>query len=122
MKRTTRLRRKKATPRRSERARDVDYMLDVKRLRCCARTMGAWAGLCEGPIEADHAGIRPLGRKADDVTCIPLCTRHHRERTDHAGVFRHWSSGQMRTWLDERIKDTQTAVLRLRQDGEAVPW
>lgn len=101
------IKRWRKTPRRSERERDVDYMMWVKRQLCCARTIPGHH--CAGPIEADHAGWRPLGRKASDNTCIPLCQLGHRQRTDFSGPFRDWNKAQMREWLDTAI-----ALMRYR--------
>lgn len=63
---------------------------------------------CEGEIEADHMGERGLGRKADDDTCAPMCTGHHRERTDHAGTFKHIDRETERGWRARAINRTQT--------------
>lgn len=67
------LRRRRPTPRRASRVRDVDFMAWVKTLPCAAREVGLdSAYLCVGEVEADHAGRRGLGQKADDTTTIPL--------------------------------------------------
>src|SRR4051812_40559530 len=86
LRRKTRLRQKRATPRRSGRVRDRDYLLAVKTLPCMFAT-AAWGPPCKGPIEADHAGQRPFGRKCNDDEAVPLCQKHHRERTDYTGPF-----------------------------------
>ena len=86
-----------------KRARDIAHMMAVKGLRCVAAHLSE----CSGPIEADHAGRRPLGRKADDDTCIPLCQLHHRQRTDFSGVFRSWNQKMMREFLEAAIKSTR---------------
>lgn len=88
-------------PRRSERVRDRLYLAWIHTQPCCA--VGLPGHVCGGRIEADHAGERPLGRKADDHTCIALCSQGHRERTDHSGPFKHWSRDEMRAWLDGQI-------------------
>lgn len=44
-----------------------------------------------------------MGQKADDRTCIPLCSKHHRERTDFSGLFKGWSQDRMRGWLAESV-------------------
>ena len=67
---------------------------------------------CDGPIEADHAGARPAGRKADDATCIPLCMLAHRQRTDFAGPFRAWDRVTMRGFLAAAIASTAAAYQR----------
>jgi hypothetical protein len=105
LKRKTPLVRKKwmRTTRKSaykRRPRDPAYMAWVRRQPCCARV---FSHLCSGPIEADHAGRRSAGRKADDRTCIPLCRRHHRERTDFSGAFKTWNAQDMRYWLNLMI-------------------
>lgn len=85
------------------RPRDLEYMRWVKRQPCAARSVDAWIN-CAGPVEADHAGRRGLGRKAPDATCIPLCSTHHRQRTDFSGVFRTWDQARMRAWLGEQVE------------------
>lgn len=98
------------------RERDVEYMLWVKRQLCAATSLYVIPGLvgersaallCSGPVEADHTGRRGIGRKADDATCIPLCARHHRERTDFGGVFRTWDQTRMRLWLESVASATR---------------
>lgn len=107
------MRRRRPEPRRSERARDVDFMLRVKTLPCLARDLSE----CSGPTEADHAGRRPMGRKCSDRETVPLCSLHHRQRTDFSGPFKSWNGLQMRAWLDEAILTTQ---LRLSLKTEVV--
>lgn len=100
LKRKTRLK-QRATRRPDKRSayrsreRDTAFMLWVKTLPCMAEKLSP----CGGVIEADHTGGRGIGRKADDRTCIPLCTRHHRERTDWTGPFKTWSQEEMRAFL-----------------------
>lgn len=101
MKRGKPLRRK--TPLRSRgntkyrrRARDIPYMKWVRRQPCCAKVHG---GICGGRVEADHAGRRGIGQKADDRSCIALCHRHHVWRTNFAGPFKEWDQMRMREWL-----------------------
>lgn len=89
---------KRATPRRSERVADRAYLDAVHRLPCWAY-LTIEEHICAGPIEADHAGARPLGRKADDSTCIPLCQLAHRQRTDWTGPWKKWDKAAMRRWL-----------------------
>ena len=103
------------------RVRDIAYMKRVKKLPCAVRWFSrqlfnqiVWNGFgqqgatcCEGRVEADHAGVRGLGQKADDRTCIPMCTRHHRERTDQRGSFGGWTAQMMREWCEVAIAATQ---------------
>lgn len=117
MKRRTPLRARRPTPRRSERVRDQSYLELVHRLTCCA--IGLPGHRCEGPIEADHAGERPRGRKASDDTTIPLCRLAHRERTDHTGVFRSWTRDEMRSWLAEQVARTQAMAAKMRARAAA---
>lgn len=63
---------------------------------------------CTGVVEADHMGQRGLGQKADDRTCAPLCTGHHRERTDHSGSFRTLNREEARAWKERQVLRTQT--------------
>jgi len=88
-----------------KRERFVPYMLAVKSLPCAALIVPGH--VCEGPIEADHAGPRGTGQKAHDGTCIPLCTRAHRERTDFSGAFKSWDQAMMRDFLFGRIMQTR---------------
>jgi hypothetical protein len=77
----------------------------VKLQRCAARALGR----CDSSsfVEADHAGSRGLGVKADDTTCIPLCSKHHRERTEFAGDFACFNKNMMRTWLAAVVDSTR---------------
>lgn len=78
-------------------------MLWVKRQPCLMR--GVW-GRCSGPVEADHAGQRGVGRKAHDSTCIPLCRYHHQ-----ASRFpRAWLREQRRAWLHAAVVYTQACA------------
>lgn len=81
------------------RVRDTEYMLWIKQQRCCARHSSD----CDGPVEADHAGRRPTGRKSGDRSCIPLCTLHHMQRGSFSGVFRTWNQAMMRAWLEGHV-------------------
>lgn len=82
------------------RDRDIAFMLWVKSLRCFAFEIGMETGhRCGGVVEADHAGARGLGMKCDDRETIPICTEHHRQRTDFSGAFKTWNRDRMRSWL-----------------------
>lgn len=102
------------------RPRDFAYMGWVKRQVCMVSILapmlfmraGKILGLkttsrCSGPIEADHMGARGMGQKADDRTCVPMCSNHHRERHAHAGTFFHLNRDEMRAWRTEAIAITQ---------------
>lgn len=98
MRRSSQMRSGKWTKYRS-RPRDIAYMTWVRQQSCHAD----WMSGCSGNVEADHAGHRGVGRKATDDTCIPLCQRHHRQRTDFSGPFKGWNKAMMRGWLDGAI-------------------
>ena len=118
MKRSTPLRRR--TPLRSRsltskyrrRERDVPFMLWIKRQPCVVRELPpdpSRATPCTGEVQADHAGARGLGQKADDRTCIALCRRHHRERTDHSGAFFNLTRDELRLWRAQALNATAIA-------------
>lgn len=117
LKRTPLVRRKRLVwrPRRTayaRRERDFDYMLAVKELPCALAGV-AEAGPCSGPIEADHMGERGLGQKAPDNTCGPLCSGHHRDRTDGCGYFNR-PREENRHWCRLTIARTQHAIAEKR--------
>lgn len=115
LRRKTWMKRRRSAPRRSDRVRDPEHMRIVRKLPCAVRTTLPTASTkCTGRVQADHAGQRPYGRKADDATCIPLCRHHHGERTDFTGTFKGWTREQMRAWLDGTIVLTVHQVQRLR--------
>jgi len=108
------------------RDRDFDFMGWVRRQPCVCRTLPppdfirdlalrlaapeiARSTTCSGHMEADHAGVRGLGQKASDTTCIPLCSAHHKQRTDHNGAFRNLTRDEARAWRAAAIDHTQAA-------------
>src|SRR5438105_3897884 len=50
--------------------RNPAYLRFIRRQPCCVcgKTWG---------VEASHTGVRGLGQKASDESCIPLCHVHH---------------------------------------------
>jgi len=102
------------------RERDVDFMLFVLTQPCAVRSL-ARAGACDGRVQADHAGARGLGVKAPDDTCIPLCMKHHGQRTDYRGFFKNWKGPQMRAWADLAIHQIQNLYADLCALGQT-PW
>ncbi len=105
------------------RGRDTPYMLWVKTLRCAAKTYAMpWRvdaeTACSWVTEADHMGDRGLGRKADDRTCVPMCVAHHRERTDHNGMFRFATKAQLREWRESLICSVQEIAADRKALGE----
>lgn len=132
LRRSTRLRARGNTKYR-RRERDFAYMGWVKRQPCILRalplrdfalTLAArlagkllfkrdvilWCWTpCEGPVEADHQGARGMGQKADDRTCVPMCSSHHKQRHAHNGAFKHLTRDELRAWRTEAIARTQAA-------------
>lgn len=97
----TAMRRKSRSTKYSRRERDFEYMGWVKQQPCSMIIMPPLAPhitACSGGIEAHHAGVRGLGQKASDDTCIALCSRHHGELTDRRGTFAGWERGVVKSW------------------------
>lgn len=101
-----RLRQKRISKYRA-RARDFEYMAWIRRQPCAVRAEHRLTSPCAGRMEADHAGLRAMGQKADDRTCIPLCHKHHVQRTSMSGVFATFTKTTMRAWLDSQVTDHQ---------------
>ena len=95
-------------PKPEGRVRDAEYLRRVRLLPCLLIRVGG----CYGPIESDHAGERPVGRRASDRSCLPMCSAHHRARTDYAGYFYGWDGVLMRAFCDHWIAVTQEMVDR----------
>ncbi|MES1164180.1 MAG: hypothetical protein ABUR63_00365 [Verrucomicrobiota bacterium] len=76
----------------------------MRTLPCCARFLSP----CRGRIEANHAGVKPgFALKCSDFETLPKCSKHHRQWTEHAGVFEGWTKAFRRAWADENIAYTQ---------------
>jgi len=97
---------KRETERRSGRRRDPSYLAKVRTLPCCLAKLGT----CEGRIEADHAGPRPLGRKCHDDEAIPMCQLHHWARTNYLRFFAGFTAEDMRAWADVQIGLTRARL------------
>jgi hypothetical protein len=122
MDRTTWMRRRRAQPRRNERARDSRYLdsvgdlVELGDLRCyAAGTVPGHA--CDGPLELDHQGERAAGRKADDDTVVVLCQLAHQQRDAFHGPWRSWNQERMRAWRAEGIAHTREVVAFARSLG-----
>jgi hypothetical protein len=97
LERKTRLRARRATPRRSARVHDLAFMARVRQLPCLVWTMlpdyalggryVAPASPCSGSMHAHHMGARGLGQKCSDLETVPFCERHHRDWHDCTGPF-----------------------------------
>jgi hypothetical protein len=94
----------------SERPRDFDRMAWCKLQPCLLRDVDG-AGECEGwvigVVDADHAGARAGFHRADDDTVIPLCSRHHRDRTESRGYFATLSKPERVEWRMRAIEAMQ---------------
>lgn len=82
---------------------------------------------CDGPIQVDHAGNRFTdgdGTRAFDRTVIPMCRKHHEQRTNacgtpgQAGIFAGFDADMVRAWSDEAIRIHQSLA---RFAGIAIP-
>jgi hypothetical protein len=108
----------------SRRPRDLEYVAAVRALPCLLSVVGPFRGMivvdlilvgpCRGPVEADHLGERGLGQKADDRTCVPMCTRHHGDRHAGCGWFRKLSKEELRRWRQFAIARTTLAIAERR--------
>lgn len=102
---------------RSDRRHDDGFLKAVRKLPCIVRELpppGAIVTPCYGEVQPDHMGSRPVGRKADDRTAVPMCRRHHGERTDHSGTFRELTRDELRSWRVDAIEHTQREVNHLQ--------
>lgn len=98
LRRKTRLRPRGKTAH-ARRERDWVYMAFVRSRPCIARLLVPTGNECEGPIEADHIGGR-YGQDSDR-RCVPLCRKHHRQRTGvvgGGGPWAGWSLERKRAW------------------------
>lgn len=122
MKRRTRLQRK--TPLRARgktkyrrRERDLAFMGFIARQPCDL----SFTRSCEGRVEVDHVGRRGLGQKSSDRETIPLCTKHHGERTDYRGYFKGYAASTMRAYCSARIRFYQALYQRKLSTAERAP-
>ena len=98
----------------ARRPRDFDYMGKVAKLPCavtwlCSPFIKGW--MCAGRITVDHAFGRY--RKDADMLTIPLCEKHHREKTGQVGgggFMAGWSLGRRRGWLSIAVAVTREAI------------
>lgn len=101
------MRRKLRSTKYSRRERDFDRMAWCKTLPCAVVKLDVLEGpagrlgrmlLCDGPVEAHHAGEHGVGQKAPDDTVVPLCVLHHKELTDRRGCFAGWPPHALKEW------------------------
>ena len=122
LERRTRVKARRATPRKSGRVRDAGYMAKVRALPCYV------CGLVAASVEADHQGPRPFGRKADDSTCVPMCRWCHASRTDGfiptvvgpVTFERRWVRADkyvMAEWCERAIAATRAALGWIKKEA-----
>lgn len=117
LKRRTRLRAKRwgirpRRPRRLDKPQSDPARLDWVRMQQCAVAPRTGFARCNGLTEACHEGRKPgMAMKCPDAETMPMCTLHHRQWTDHTGLFKGWTKEQRRTWADERIAETTARYL-----------
>lgn len=58
-------------------------------------------------MEAHHPTGAGLALKADDSKAFPLCTKHHRERHDHAGYFKAMTKADRKLWEADMVANYQ---------------
>lgn len=147
IKRYTRLKPIRTSPRRSGRVRDRAYLEWLHTMPCYAAVwLGIeieWAGAssnpeeraaafediyqrrlawtCQGRITADHVGPRPLGRKCSDREAIALCAYHHHCRQTYVGLWSRMKAPEMRAWADEAIAWTQLQWARHQDPDRELP-
>lgn len=101
----------------ARRPRDFDYMGRVAELPCMLNILASQAyGVlnplaCSGRVTVDHA----FGRyhPNSDLESIPLCEKHHREKTGIVGgrgFMAGWSLAQRRGWLTIAVAVTKAAL------------
>ena len=103
-------------PRRLKSAKaDAKYLARVRELACvlgdvvpCKPQCAACQ--CNGPTEAHHAGRRGVGQKCADSEAVPMCRNHHRQLTDHVGLFHGVRRELRRLWQDGWIRETQAKL------------
>jgi len=101
------------------------YVALIHRMPCCCE-LGVYRfdggqtadpsdyreSMCGGRIEANHAGEKPgMGLKASDSTCIPMCSLHHKDWSEHRGLFALWTREERRAWADSVIKECRLAAI-----------
>lgn len=101
---------KRKEERRSGRDRDPAYLAKVRGMRQCYAKLKFPHTECDGRIEADHQGPRPVGRKCHDREAVPMCTKHHWLRTNYLGPFEKFEATAMREFCDGAIAWTQNRL------------
>ena len=112
--RRTRLRARGKTSH-ARRERDFAYMGEVGKLPCAVAHLMVGYPPCNGPVQVDHAFGRR--KRSADLMTIPLCRKHHREKTGQVGgggFMAGWSLALRRGWLEVAVAWTRAAVAAQR--------
>jgi hypothetical protein len=115
--RKTRLRPRSKTKKYARRFRDRDFMAFVAKQPCHL----AHTGKCYGRVQVDHAGNHAFGQRSPDNETIPLCRRHHQQRTDYRGYFKDFNATSMQEWRLRAVhfyRELYARLVELRQ----TPW
>lgn len=105
----------------AKRPRFTDHMVWVKTLPCVALDLDGHA--CSGPVEADHAGVRAMGRKCHDFETIPLCKAAHDARPGRRYPFDLMTRSAFREWLDTKINEViDLGLIESPQKNEIRAW
>ena len=113
--RSTRLRARRATSRRSSRVMDPAYLAFLREDSCgVARSLG-YDGDCSGPMDPEHErqGVG-MGQKADDARAWSCCRKHHDERHALSGFFKGWLRPQLRTFIAGQIDISRARYARVQ--------
>jgi hypothetical protein len=108
--RRTRPMRRRAS-RRVQRKTDADRaFLSWLHLQACRlHWIGGHYG-CDGPIQAAHfRDMTGVGRKEPDITCVPLCRRHHEQYDQAKGYFAGMTRDERKGWHRHQQFETQVA-------------
>ena len=91
----------------------------VLTLACLFAGKHVCVSLQGGRAEGHHAGLRPMNRKADDDTMIPLCSQAHRDYEHGSGVFKDMDKYSRRLWAEKAIFETQSKWQTISATGTA---
>lgn len=114
------MRQRRDRQRRSPQVVDLAYREWLRRQPCCSPAAPDYHS---GPIDPHHTGPRPMGRKANDDTCISLCRRCHDawdapDFSTSTGPFHGWTREQKRVWAAEQAEIHRARYLEQQQRGE----
>lgn len=111
----------------ARRQRELDFVAWVRRQRCVLAGVRG-AGECSGPgVDPDHMGTvahhdRGTSQLPSDLTCVPMCRRHHEDRHANTGYFAGMLKRDRLLWQLRAIARTQLAYVRWRSSTPLVPF